>query len=172
MTFKPCLTTSTPTKEDSRNPRRGRSQKVGFRIRTAAAPQLEVHRHAATNNKGIAQILSATGIDDKLRVRLNIEPLGEIELIGDLEDHFRTDSTRALQLQGPSGTIGQLGLGEAYTDFILVTGRDGTRIDKPALDVESHEITILRTESDAPKPAKSLIGSVLLLLLLSGYACL
>ena len=77
--------------------------------------ELEVQRHAATDNKGIAQILSATGIDDKLRVRLNIEPLGEIELIGDLEDHFRTDSTRALQLQGPSGAIGQLGIGEAYT---------------------------------------------------------
>ena len=124
--------------------------------------RLEIDRHSPAEDEGIAQILGAARVDDKLRIGLDIHPWREIGLIGDLEDHFRTDSARTFELQVLARAVGQLSIDEAHPDLVFIAGRNWPRINQPALNIESDKIAILRPESDAPEPAESLIGRLFL----------
>ena len=72
-TFKRCSTTSTPTREDLRKGRDAGGANQSLSCASSASRSevlLKVDRYASSDNKGIAQILGAAGIDDKLRIRV------------------------------------------------------------------------------------------------------
>ena len=53
---------------------------------------LKVDRHTPAYDKGVAQILSGSRIDDELGIGLDIQPRRENGLVSELENHFRGDS--------------------------------------------------------------------------------
>ena len=77
-TFKRCSITSTRTREDLvREGTRAARQNMRRLCAGSASRSevfLEVDRYAAADHKGIAQILGAAWIDNKLRIGLNIQP--------------------------------------------------------------------------------------------------
>ena len=86
-------------------------------------------------------------------------------LIGDFENHLRTDSTRAFELQCLARAVGQLRIDEADPDLVFIAGRYEPGINQAAFGIEADEIAILRPESDAPEPAETLLGRLFLDLL-------
>ena len=74
---------------------------VRRRTQLARRPEflsLEVDRHTPAQNEGIAQILGSSRIDDELAIGFDIQPWRKKGLVSELENHFRADPARTLEL--------------------------------------------------------------------------